>query len=100
MFDHFIRLTLKGLTKTVSFYLTSLCVTVNAHVFYQAIVSIQSSWRAHNSRQQYIRTAEARLAVQKEHEEEQDDDEDDIMLIQSAIRGHTARKELISKTPK
>lgn len=64
-------------------------------------MSVQSSWRAHNSRQQYIRTAlEVRLLAQEELAEEQDDDEDDIMLIQSAIRGHSARKELISKTTK
>lgn len=62
-------------------------------------MSIQSSWRAHSSRQQYLRTAEVRLSAQEERAEEQDD-EDDIMLIQSAIRGHSARKELISKTTK
>lgn len=51
-----------------------------------AIISVQSAWRGHHSRSDFLKTNE-------ERKEEVDDD--DILLIQSAFRGHAARKNVL-----
>lgn len=72
--------------------------------FSQAVISIQSAWRAHHTRKNYVDSARQKefsrqndASNHQEVEEKEEDFDEDVLLIQSALRGHSARKQLLKK---
>ena len=72
----------------------------------QAIISVQSAWRAHKTRKNYVdetlmsKKKESSSFDNRDKKQEEEDEtlfDDDVLLIQSAFRGHAARKRLIDE---
>jgi len=65
--------------------------------FDDAVLSIQSAWRGHHSRQSLLQSSKRQHKNDDVIISDEENDDDDILLIQSAMRGHTTRKQLLNK---
>ena len=68
-------------------------MNIDLILFVKAIISVQSAWRGHNTRQIHLATLSSR-------DQNGNTDEDDISLIQSAYRGHVSRRKVLKKMEK